>query len=31
MVFVNLLGVVTFLAIVFYHFVTANEKDAALT
>ena len=30
MVFVNLLGVVTFLSIVFYHFVTATEKDAQL-
>lgn len=28
MVFVNLLGVVTFLSIVFYHFVTAKESDA---
>ena len=30
MVFVNLLGVVTFLSIVFYHFVTAKESDAAM-
>lgn len=31
MVFVNVLGVVTFMSIVFYHFVTATPKDAELT
>ncbi len=28
MVFVNLVGVVTFLSIVAYHFITATPKDA---
>ena len=28
MVFVNTLGVITFVSIVFYHFVTATAKDA---
>jgi hypothetical protein len=28
MVFVNILGVITFSAIVFYHLVTATPKDA---
>ena len=30
MVFVNILGVTTFLAIVLYHFVTATKQDAEL-
>ena len=28
MIFVNILGVITFSAIVFYHLVTATPKDA---
>eukprot|EP00596_Hydrurales_sp_CCMP1899_P007906 CAMPEP_0119035084 /NCGR_PEP_ID=MMETSP1177-20130426/2051_1 /TAXON_ID=2985 /ORGANISM="Ochromonas sp, Strain CCMP1899" /LENGTH=40 /DNA_ID= /DNA_START= /DNA_END= /DNA_ORIENTATION= len=30
MTFVNILGVVTFSSIVFYHFMTATPKDAEL-
>ena len=30
MVFVNILGVVTFSSIVLYHFITATPKDAEL-
>jgi hypothetical protein len=28
MTFVNILGVITFSSIVFYHFITATSKDA---
>jgi hypothetical protein len=30
MTFVNVLGLVTFLSIVFYHFVVATKKDAEI-